>query len=99
MTLFTAMNSSRYWIQDKYEEQFEKGENQKGLDKEYVRNWLRDNGFTGEGSIPDLPNDVITTASLNVIAAYELITGQNFVPSKIYSSNDRMQKNLDSYFK
>ena len=34
-----------------------------------------------------------------VIAAYELITGQNFVPAKNYSSNDRMQKNLDSYFR
>ncbi len=92
-------DSSRYWMQDKYDELFEKGENQKGLDKEYVRNWLRENGFTGEGNVPDLSKDVITNASLNVIAAFELITGQNFIPSKIYSSNDRMQNNLDNYFR
>ncbi len=92
-------DSSRYWMQDKYQELFEKGENQKGLDKEYVRNWLRENGFTGEGNVPDLSENVITNASLNVINSYALITGQEFKPAEEYSSNERMQKNLNSYFK
>ncbi len=92
-------DSSRYWMQDKYQELFEKGENQKGLDKEYVRNWLRENGFTGEGNVPDLSENVITNASLNVINSYALITGQEFKPAEEYSSNERMQKNMNSYFK
>jgi phosphoribosylaminoimidazole-succinocarboxamide synthase len=91
-------DSSRYWLSNQYDELFEKGENQKGLDKEYVRNWLRENGFMGDGQIPDLPEDVVTQASLNVIKSYELITGQKFKPATIYASNERLQQNLDAYF-
>lgn len=92
-------DSSRYWISSQYDELFEKGENQKGLDKEYVRNWLRENGFMGDGAIPDLPEEVVKQASLNVIKSYELITGQKFQPAKIYATNARLQQNLDEYFK
>ena len=70
---------------------------QKGLDKEYVRSWLRDNGFTGDGVVPDLPEDVIVNASLNVINAYELITAQKFKPTVEYASNERLMKNLKKY--
>jgi len=90
-------DSSRYWLQDQYEESFEKGLKQKGLDKEYVRNWLRDNGFTGDGAVPDLPDDIIVNASMNVIDAYELITAQKFQPAKEYASNERLMKNLQEY--
>ena len=91
-------DSSRYWLSDQYDEQFEKGENQKGLDKEYVRNWLRENGFMGNGVIPDLPEEVVIQASLNVIKSYELITGQIFQPAIKYATNARLQQNLDDYF-
>ncbi|MGC9780265.1 MAG: phosphoribosylaminoimidazolesuccinocarboxamide synthase [Candidatus Heimdallarchaeota archaeon] len=91
-------DSSRYWLTKFYEERFEKGESQQGLDKEYVRSWLRDNGFTGEGNVPDLPDSVVVNASLNVINAYELITGQKFSPAKNYATNERIQKNLTKYF-
>jgi len=90
-------DSSRYWLKDQYEESFEKGLKQKGLDKEYVRNWLRDNGFTGDGVVPDLPDDVIVNASLNVINAYELITAQKFKPAEEYASNERLMENLKKY--
>jgi len=89
-------DSSRYWLSEFYEDRFEKGENQRGLDKEFVRNWLRKKGFTGEGQIPNLPKEVVTNAALNVVKAYELITGQNFVPSKTYATNIRLQRNLES---
>ncbi|MEA2070898.1 MAG: phosphoribosylaminoimidazolesuccinocarboxamide synthase [Asgard group archaeon] len=91
-------DSSRYWLKDEYEERFEKGEKQKGLDKEYVRNWLRVQGFMGDGEIPDLPENVVVTAAKNVINAYELITGQDFKPAKTYASNKRLQKNLEKTF-
>jgi phosphoribosylaminoimidazole-succinocarboxamide synthase len=90
-------DSSRFWLQDQYEESFEKGLKQKGLDKEYVRSWLRDNGFTGDGVVPDLPDDIIVNASMNVIDSYELITAQKFQPAKEYASNERLMKNLEKY--
>ncbi|TET28340.1 MAG: phosphoribosylaminoimidazolesuccinocarboxamide synthase [Candidatus Heimdallarchaeota archaeon] len=90
-------DSSRYWLKEQYEESFEKGLKQKGLDKEYVRSWLRDNGFTGDGVVPDLPDDVIINASLNVINAYELITAQKFKPAEEYASKDRLISNLKKY--
>jgi phosphoribosylaminoimidazole-succinocarboxamide synthase len=88
-------DSSRYWLKDKYEELFEQGKNQQGLDKEYVRNWLREHGFTGDGAIPNLPEDVVVQAALNVINSYELITGQTFKPSTEYCSNERIIRNLE----
>ncbi|MHA1126673.1 MAG: phosphoribosylaminoimidazolesuccinocarboxamide synthase [Candidatus Heimdallarchaeota archaeon] len=91
-------DSSRYWLSDQYDDLFEKGVNQKGLDKEYVRNWLRENGFMGDGEIPDLPEEVVTQASLNVIKSYELITGQKFKPASTYATNARLQQNLNEYF-
>jgi phosphoribosylaminoimidazole-succinocarboxamide synthase len=87
-------DSSRYWLKDQYEDSFEKGLKQKGLDKEYVRSWLRDNGFTGDGIVPDLPDEVIINASLNVIKAYELITAQKFKLAETYASNERLMSNL-----
>ncbi|HUT80175.1 MAG TPA: phosphoribosylaminoimidazolesuccinocarboxamide synthase [Candidatus Bathyarchaeia archaeon] len=91
-------DSSRYWLSEFYEERFEKGTSQQGLDKEYVRGWLRDNGFTGDGKIPNLPNDVVINASLNVISAYELITGQKFKPASMYATNERISSNLSNFF-
>ncbi|MBD3189765.1 MAG: phosphoribosylaminoimidazolesuccinocarboxamide synthase [Candidatus Heimdallarchaeota archaeon] len=92
-------DSSRYWLQENYEEAFEKEEKQKGLDKEYVRRWLRNQGFMGDGEVPNLPEEVIVNAATNVIGSYELITGQKFKPAKEYTSNNRIQKNLNNYYK
>jgi len=80
-------DSSRYWIASEYEKCFQKGEKQKGLDKEYVRQWLIDYGFTGkhgdaakEGvkvkAMPDLPDDVIITASKKYLELYKKLTGE-----------------------
>jgi phosphoribosylaminoimidazole-succinocarboxamide synthase len=91
-------DSSRYWLMEFYEERFQKGVNQQGLDKEYVREWLRNNGFTGDGKVPNLSDEVIVQASMNVINAYELITGQQFEPAKEYTSNERISRNLSEYF-
>ncbi|NHK31906.1 MAG: phosphoribosylaminoimidazolesuccinocarboxamide synthase [Asgard group archaeon] len=91
-------DSSRYWLMKYYEERFQKGVSQQGLDKEYVRNWLRENGFTGDGEVPNLTDEVITNASLNVINAFELITGQQFKPAEEYASNERISKNLSKFF-
>jgi phosphoribosylaminoimidazole-succinocarboxamide synthase len=71
-------DSSRFWYADVYEERFEKGESQKKIDKEYIRAWLLDKGFKGDGDIPEIPEDVKIEAAKRYIKAFELITGQEF---------------------
>jgi len=71
-------DSSRYWYADTYEERFAAGEAQRQIDKEYVRQWLSKEGFTGDGPPPVLPDDVRVEAAKRYIQAYELITGESF---------------------
>ena len=71
-------DSSRFWIKDTYEELFLKGKEPQKLDKEYVRQWLAEKGFIGEGKIPAIPDDVKIEAAKRYIQAYEMITGRLF---------------------
>jgi len=71
-------DSSRFWFADEYESRFSSGREQKKLDKEYVRTWLADKGFTGEGKPPQLTPDVRTEAAKRYIQAYQMITGEEF---------------------
>lgn len=74
-----TMDSSRYWEADSYAARFERGEDQKMLDKENVRQWLiRERGFSGQGKPPPLPDEVRADASRIYIGAFERITGQTF---------------------
>lgn len=72
-------DSSRYWYADTYAERFAAGEQQRQIDKEYVRQWLAKAGFSGTGTPPVLPDDVRVEAAKRYIQAYELITGKPFV--------------------
>ncbi len=74
-------DSSRYWFTDSYQERFEAGEEQRKLDKEYVRLWLAEQGFDGDGDIPVLPDAVRIEAARRYIEACELITGEPFTVS------------------
>ncbi len=71
-------DSSRYWYADTYAARFAAGEPQRTIDKEYVRQWLAAQGFTGDGTPPVLPVEVRVEAAKRYIQAYELITGQPF---------------------
>jgi phosphoribosylaminoimidazole-succinocarboxamide synthase len=71
-------DSSRYWIKNSYEERFSMGQDPQKLDKEYVRQWLAEMGFLGDGEIPLIPDDVKIEAAQRYITAYEMITGQKF---------------------
>lgn len=86
-------DSSRFWFADTYDELFGEGEEQRKLDKEYVRTWLANQGYIGEGKPPKLTNEVITEAAKRYIEAYEKITGTKF---KIAEGNviQRILKNL-----
>jgi len=89
-------DSSRFWFANEYDQRFAAGEEQKKIDKEYLREWLADKGFRGDGEIPEIPADIKAETGRRYIEAFELITGQKF-ESQVGSVLDRIQKNLTPY--
>jgi len=71
-------DSSRFWIKDTYEELFSIREDPQKLDKEYVRQYLANKGFIGDGPIPEIPDEIKIKAAERYIKAYEMITGKLF---------------------
>ena len=73
-------DSSRYWYKEAYVRAMSEGRDPEALDKEYVRRWLGERGYKGEGPIPEIPVDVRCEAARRYIEAYEQITGRDFQP-------------------
>ncbi|MCB0324398.1 MAG: phosphoribosylaminoimidazolesuccinocarboxamide synthase [Bdellovibrionales bacterium] len=73
-----TQDSSRYWIADSYQERFDAGEDPLMLDKEFVRRWLIERGYMGDGTPPTIPDDFRVDVSLRYMDAYEKITGSTF---------------------
>lgn len=94
-------DSSRYFYADGYQEKFEKGEPQKQLSKEFVRQWLIENGFMGkEGQqVPEMTDEYCETVSQRYIELYEDITGEKFVPCADEDLAARIEKNVSEYLK
>ncbi|MBO0330140.1 phosphoribosylaminoimidazolesuccinocarboxamide synthase [Muricauda sp. CAU 1631] len=92
-------DSSRYFYAEGYEERQEKGEAQKQLSKEFVRQWLISNGFQGlEGqSVPEMSDEYIESVSNRYIELYENITGEQFVKSDISNLQHRILENVTAY--
>lgn len=92
-------DSSRYFYANEYQERFEKGEQQKQLSKEFVREWLMENGFQGkEGQkVPEMTPEVVSSISERYIELYEKITGEKFVKSNTDHLIERIQKNVLDY--
>ena len=92
-------DSSRYFYANEYQERFEKGEQQKQLSKEFVREWLMENGFQGkEGQkVPEMTLEVVSSISERYIELYEKITGEKFVKSNTDHLIERIQKNVLDY--
>ena len=86
-------DSSRYWIADEYEARFQNGDDQLMLDKENIRQWLISKGFSGEGTPPELDQDIRVLLSEKYIELYKILTGQDFNPS-IGDVSNRIQTNL-----
>ncbi|WP_223636199.1 phosphoribosylaminoimidazolesuccinocarboxamide synthase [Corallococcus sp. EGB] len=81
-------DSSRYWVADEYEARFARGEDQKMLDKENIRQWLiRERNFSGHGAVPAIPDDVRVDLATKYVAAYERITGTSLAltPGDVHS--------------
>ncbi|WP_196891465.1 phosphoribosylaminoimidazolesuccinocarboxamide synthase [Aureivirga marina] len=94
-------DSSRYFYEEGYQERQEKGEKQKQLSKEFVRQWLIENGFQGlEGqTIPEMSDEKVTEISERYIELYEQITGEKFVKADVQNIENRIQTNVDNYLK
>jgi len=90
-------DSSRFWYANEYAERFEKGIPQKKIDKEYLREWLAEKGFVGEGEIPEIPDDVKVEVARRYIEAYELITGKEFVAEVVGNVSSRIEANMAKY--
>jgi phosphoribosylaminoimidazole-succinocarboxamide synthase len=86
-------DSSRYWYRDVYEQAMSKGQDPPALDKEYVRRWLAEQGYRGEGEPPELPIAVRCEAARRYIEAYERVTGLAFEPDPEPPA-DRVRRNL-----
>ena len=89
-------DSSRYFYADGYEERFEKGEPQRQLSKEFVRQWLIENGFMGkEGQqVPEMTDEFCRQVSERYIELYEHITGRKFEPADASDLTARIEKNV-----
>ncbi|MBL0308263.1 MAG: phosphoribosylaminoimidazolesuccinocarboxamide synthase [Bacteroidetes bacterium] len=91
-------DSSRYFYLEGYEERQQKGEPQKQLSKEFVREWLMENGFQGKDgqTMPTMPDEFVATITNRYIELYETITGKEFIR---YSSPDILKEIEDSVVK
>ena len=94
-------DSSRYFYADGYAERQQKGEAQKQLSKEFVRQWLISNGFQGlEGqTVPHMSDEYINSVSERYIELYESITGETFVKADVSNIHERIGNNVNSYLK
>ena len=92
-------DSSRYFYGDGYEARLAKGENQKQLSKEFVRQWLIENNFQGkEGqTVPFMSDDFVSLISERYIELFEHITGDNFVKAEMEDVNDRIFRNIADF--
>lgn len=92
-------DSSRYFYADGYEERQAKGESQKQLSKEFVREWLMANDFQGlDGQkMPDMPEEFVKTVTDRYIELYERITGKKFEKSDTSNIQERIEKNVTEY--
>ena len=92
-------DSSRYFYAEGYEERQALGQEQKQLSKEFVRQWLIENGFQGlEGQeIPDMPDKFVQLISDRYIELYERITGKDFVKSDTENIQERIFNNVQRY--
>jgi len=92
-------DSSRYFYAEGYAERQAKGEQQKQLSKEFVREWLMENGFQGKDGqqMPFMPDEFVNTITERYIELYERITGKQFERSDSSDILARIERNVEGY--
>ena len=91
-------DSSRYFYADGYQERFDKGEQQRQLSKEFVREWLMEHGFQGRPGekVPEMTDEFVKSVSDRYIELYEKITGDKFVADNSEDILGRMEANINN---
>lgn len=84
-------DSSRYWLTSTVGQE---GREPEQLSKEFLRDWLRARGFTGEGPVPALPDEIRVQVAERYLALYRTLTGEDLVPSVEEDPGIRIQRNL-----
>jgi phosphoribosylaminoimidazole-succinocarboxamide synthase len=94
-------DSSRYFYADGYQERQDNSEPQRQLSKEFVRQWLIENGFQGlEGQkMPEMPDSFVDTITERYIELYEKITGLSFEKADNTAIEARIEKNVEDFLK
>lgn len=94
-------DSSRYFYADGYQERFEKGEPQRQLSKEFVRQWLIDHGFMGRKGemVPEMTPEFCESVADRYIELYEHVTGSLFVKEECSDTKERIRRNIESFLK
>jgi phosphoribosylaminoimidazole-succinocarboxamide synthase len=89
-------DSSRYFYIDGYEERQKKGEKQKQLSKEFVRQWLIENGFQGKDGqkVPEMNDELVRSISDRYIELFEQVTGEKFIKGDSHSLQDRIKNSI-----
>jgi len=87
-------DSSRYWLADEYESRYKAGEKQNMLDKENIRQWLIEKGFSGEGTPPELTEEIRIFLAEQYVELFEILTGKSFEPM-VGDVKERILKNLE----
>lgn len=92
-------DSSRYFYADVYKERFDKGQSQKQLSKEFVREWLMSHGFQGQAGqeVPEMTDEFVTQVSERYIELFEKITGDRFIRADISDVEARIEKNVNEF--
>ena len=90
-------DSSRFWIEKTYKDKFKKGLEPESYDKEPLRIWFKEHGYSGEGKPPVMPDKFVKHMSKLYTDIYEKITGKKFKTFK-YPIDKRIKKNLEKYY-
>ena len=93
-------DSSRYYYAEGYEERLRKGEKQKQLSKEFVREWLMDNGFQGKDGqqVPEMTDEVVAGITNRYVELYEHIVGEQLILDHADENlSARIEKNVANY--
>jgi phosphoribosylaminoimidazole-succinocarboxamide synthase len=86
-------DSSRFWLVDSYEQRLEAGREPENFDKEFIRLWFGEQGYSGDGPSPQLDEEIVVQASQRYQAIYERITGHDFEPGAS-PIEERIEANL-----
>lgn len=92
-------DSSRYFYKADYEKRQKKGEDQKQLSKEFVREWLMENGFYGEKDqkLPEMTDEVVDSITDRYIELFEKITGEKFEKRSYEDILDQIEDNINNF--